>query len=44
VNVCVVDERGRVRGLINTDLIQQAVIESERAAASEADEVEEAEA
>lgn len=36
VNVCVVDERGRVRGLINTEMIQKAVVETERAVADEA--------
>ena len=33
-NVCVVDARNRVRGLINTQMIQQAVIESESAEAA----------
>jgi predicted transcriptional regulator len=28
-NVCVVDSQDRVRGLVNTEMIQQAVIESQ---------------
>lgn len=37
VNVCVVDERQRVRGLVNTEMIQKAVAESERAVAAESE-------
>jgi hypothetical protein len=33
-NVCVVDIHNRVRGLINTEMIQQAVVESETAEAA----------
>jgi osmoprotectant transport system ATP-binding protein len=33
-NVCVVDIQNRVRGLVNTEMIQKAVIESESAAAA----------
>jgi osmoprotectant transport system ATP-binding protein len=44
VNVCVVDERERVRGLVNTEMIQTAVAESERAVASESEIEEEGEA
>jgi osmoprotectant transport system ATP-binding protein len=29
-NMCVVDEQGRVRGLINTQMVQQVVVESEQ--------------
>jgi Mg/Co/Ni transporter MgtE len=29
-NMCVVDEHGRVRGLINTQMVQQVVVESEQ--------------
>jgi hypothetical protein len=32
-NVCVVDDHNRVRGLVNTEMIQKAVVESESAAA-----------
>jgi osmoprotectant transport system ATP-binding protein len=32
-NVCVVDTQNRVRGLVNTEMVQKAVIESESAAA-----------
>lgn len=34
-NVCVVDPQNRVRGLINTDMIQEAVVESSAAADAE---------
>jgi Mg/Co/Ni transporter MgtE len=37
VNVCVVDERQRVRGMVNTEMIQKAVVESERAVAAESE-------
>ena len=33
-NVCVVDTQNRVRGLVNTEMIQKAVVESESAAAA----------
>jgi osmoprotectant transport system ATP-binding protein len=32
-NVCVVDTQNRVRGLVNTEMVQKAVVESESAAA-----------
>lgn len=37
VNVCVVDAQDRVRGLVNTEMIQKAVVETEKATASEAE-------
>lgn len=33
-NVCVVDTQNRVRGLVNTEMVQKAVVESESAAAA----------
>jgi osmoprotectant transport system ATP-binding protein len=34
-NICVVDERERVRGIINTQMVQNAVVESEEAISGE---------
>jgi len=37
-NICVVDAQNRVRGLVSTEMVQKAVVESESAAAREAGE------
>jgi hypothetical protein len=39
-NVCVVDAQNRVRGLVNTDMVQKAVVESEGVVLPDAEEEE----